>query len=345
VRSAWFRNSVRGAAALAIAVLVIEIASVQHAFWVVLATLSVLRSNALGTGATIFSALAGTIAGILVGGLLVYAIGNDQGVLWALLPPAVLLAAYAPRAISFAAGQAGFTMVVLIIFNIIVPTGWTLGLVRVEDVAIGCAISLVVGALFWPRGAESLVRETLASAYGSAANYVQAASQRLAGAPAATDDDLRDRRATARAAATRLDDAFRQFLSEPQGRRANLDSLGTLVTGAVRLRLAAYSMSMLRPVTTDQPLERCDEALISDAGALHSWYREFADGLAGGTALSSPPLRDGPRSSPVVRCVSESIAARPGSGAESALTLLWASQHLDYLWRLGSELLPPATEL
>jgi uncharacterized membrane protein YccC len=149
-----FRDSVRGAAGLAAAVLVIQLASVQHAFWVALATLSVLRSTALGTGARVLSALAGTTVGIVVGGILVYAIGTDDVVLWAVLPPSILVAAYAPRAISFAAGQAGFTVLVLVIFNIIEPTGWTLGLVRVEDVAIGFAISLAVGFLVWPRGGD-----------------------------------------------------------------------------------------------------------------------------------------------------------------------------------------------
>ena len=53
-RSVWFRNAVRGGAGLALAVAVIEITDVEHGFWVVLGTLSVLRSNALGTGATAF---------------------------------------------------------------------------------------------------------------------------------------------------------------------------------------------------------------------------------------------------------------------------------------------------
>ena len=163
-RSIWLRNSVRGAVGLAIAVFIAQRAGLQHAFWVVLGTLSVLRSNALATGSSIVSALAGTAVGLLVGAALVIAIGTHEAVLWAALPPAVLLAAYAPRAISFAAGQAGFTVVLFILFNLIQPTGWHVGLVRIEDVAIGFAISLGVGLLFWPRGAASLLRENLATA-------------------------------------------------------------------------------------------------------------------------------------------------------------------------------------
>ncbi|MGB2952991.1 MAG: FUSC family protein, partial [Gaiellaceae bacterium] len=157
-RSVWFRNSIRGAVGLALAVFIAQRTGLQHAFWVVLGTLSVLRSNALATGSSIVSALVGTAVGILVGAALVIAIGTHETVLWAVLPVAVLLAAYAPRAISFAAGQAGFTVVLFVLFNLIQPTGWKVGVVRIEDVAIGFAISLGVGLLFWPRGAESLLR-------------------------------------------------------------------------------------------------------------------------------------------------------------------------------------------
>ena len=126
-RSVWFRNSVRGAAGLAVAVYIAQRTGLQHAFWVVLGTLSVLRSNALGTGWSIVSALAGTAVGIVVGAALVIAIGTHEVVLWAVLPLAVLLAAYAPRAISFAAGQAGFTVVLFVLFNLIQPVGWRSG--------------------------------------------------------------------------------------------------------------------------------------------------------------------------------------------------------------------------
>jgi uncharacterized membrane protein YccC len=68
---------------------------------------------------------------------------------------AILLASYAPRAISFAAGQAGFTVFLLVVFNLIQPAGWEVGLVRIEDVAVGFGVSLGVGLLFWPRGAQA----------------------------------------------------------------------------------------------------------------------------------------------------------------------------------------------
>jgi uncharacterized membrane protein YccC len=170
-RSVWFQNSVRGAAALALAVFLAQRLSLQHAFWVGLGTYSVLRSSALHTGSTVVSALAGTAVGILLGVAAILLVGTDESALWAVLPFAVLFAAYAPRAISFAAGQAGFTVVVLVVFDLIQPSGWTVGLVRVEDVALGFAISLAVGLLFWPREERR-----------PAANGRQPASARPAGA-------------------------------------------------------------------------------------------------------------------------------------------------------------------
>ena len=138
-----------------LAVLVADLTSVQHGFWVVFGTLAVLRSNALGTGENALRALLGTTAGFIIGGALVALIGTNTTLLWILLPFVVLFAGLAPATISFAAGQAAFTVTLLVLFNLLVPVGWKLGLVRIEDVAIGGAVSLAVGAVFWPRGAPT----------------------------------------------------------------------------------------------------------------------------------------------------------------------------------------------
>ena len=84
--SLWLHNSLRGAVALGLAVLVADLSSVQHGFWVAFGTLSVLRSNALSTGQSVLRALAGTAVGFVVGGALVYLIGTNTAVLWVLLP-------------------------------------------------------------------------------------------------------------------------------------------------------------------------------------------------------------------------------------------------------------------
>ena len=103
--SVWLHNSLRGAAGLGLAVLAARLTGVQHSFWVVLGALSVLRSNALNTGQDAVRAMAGTVAGFIVGAALLAGIGTNTTLLWFLLPLAVFLAGVAPAVISFAGGR------------------------------------------------------------------------------------------------------------------------------------------------------------------------------------------------------------------------------------------------
>jgi uncharacterized membrane protein YccC len=333
IRSVWFQNSVRGAAGLAIAVYIAQRSGLQHSFWVVLGTLSVLRSNALGTGSTIISALGGTAVGLLAGALLVIGIGTHQGVLWGVLPLAILLAAYAPRAISFAAGQAGFTVVLFVLFNIIQPIGWRVGLIRIEDIAIGFAVSLGVGLLFWPRGAGALVREDLAAAYARGIEYVVATAQQ---AIEGGDSGAAERAAQAADAAVhRLDDAFRQYLAERSATEVNVESVAALVGGAARVRRAAQSLASLgRMGDGEARLERCGENLTLELHALQSWYVAFGYAIVNERPVAPPHIRDAEGRSRLLMCVRDAARDRDKASIHAALVLLWASQHLDVLWRL-----------
>jgi uncharacterized membrane protein YccC len=342
-RSVWFRNSVRGAAGLAVAVYIAQRSGLQHSFWVVLGTLSVLRSNALSTGWSVLSALFGTAVGILVGAALVIAIGTHENVLWAVLPVAILLAAYAPRAISFAAGQAGFTVVLFVLFNIIQPVGWTVGLVRIEDVAIGFAISLGVGLLFWPRGAATVLRGSLAAAYGRSADYVvETAGRIIAGGGQSGSSGTAE---AAAAAVHQLDDVFRQTLAERSAGRGDLESVGALVAGAARVRRAAQSLSALGRMTDgDASLTECGQNLDGEIHSLRSWYITLGDSLIHSTAIPPPHIRDSRGRRRLLDCVRAAVAGGDRTKVRSALVLLWANQHLDNLWRLESHLGRSAAE-
>jgi uncharacterized membrane protein YccC len=327
-------------------VFVAQQASVQRAFWVVLGTLSVLRSNALGTASTILSAIAGTAAGIVIGVGLVLAIGTHEAALWAALPFAVLLAAYAPRAISFAAGQAGFTVVLVILFNIIQPTGWKVGLVRVEDVAIGFAISLVVGLLFWPRGAGSLVRAGLADTFTRAADYVAAAARALAEGRGSPGGAVAPARRAARGAAARLDDAFRQVLAERRVESLDIRSVGALVAGATRLRLTAYSLLTIGgDGNGPAPSERHAGALDREADAVRSWYAALGDAVARSAAPPPPHRTDADAGTSALRCLRDAIADGDEPRIQAALALVLASQHLANLERLEPDLAHHAADL
>jgi uncharacterized membrane protein YccC len=241
IRSVWFRSSARGAVALATAVAVADLSGVQHGFWVVLGTLSVLRTNAASTGSTAARALAGTVVGFAVGAALLLAIGTSPTALWIILPLAVLVATYAPGTAPFAVGQAAFTVAVVVIFNLLVPAGWRVGLLRIEDVAIGCGVSVVVGLLFWPRGASAVVGDDLADAFRRGASYLRQAVDWSLGVRTVAPDAAE---ATV-TASLRLDEALRGYLGEQGAKRISKDDLWGLVMATTRLRLTAYSLASL----------------------------------------------------------------------------------------------------
>jgi uncharacterized membrane protein YccC len=336
-RDVWFRNSLRSAIGLAAAVYVAQRSGVQHGFWVVLGTLSVLRSNALGTGWSIISALAGTVVGIVIGSLLVIAIGSHEGVLWAVLPFAVLLGSYAPRAISFAAGQAGFTVVLFVLFNILQPVGWRVGLVRLEDIAIGCAISLGVGLLFWPRGAGALLRDNIAASYSRNADYVVAAERELV--DRGDVDTTAGASAAAATAAHRLDDAYRQSLTERAARPSSASDVVPLLAGAARVRRAAGSLSTLAQMSDRHGrLGECGANLDGEANAVRAWYVTLGDALIHDTSVPPPHAPDNDGRRRLVECVREALATGDKAKIRPALDLIWAGEHLDALRRLEDHL-------
>src|SRR5260370_189418 len=165
--------------------------------------------------------------------------GSGRGAVGAGLPIAVAVAAYAPGTLPFAVGQAAFTVVVLVLFNLLAPAGWKVGLLRIEDVAIGCLVSLVVGVLFWPRGAASVVGDDLADAFRRGAAYLTQALDWALG----TRHDPPDAGAAAVTAGIRLDWALRAFLAEQGAKRVSKEELWMLVMASMRLRLTAYSLA------------------------------------------------------------------------------------------------------
>lgn len=349
--SSWLQNSVRGAAGLALAVLIAEVTSVQHGFWVVFGTLAVLRSNALSTGQNVVRAMLGTTAGFIVGGALVALIGTNSVLLWVLLPFVVLFAGLAPAAISFAAGQAAFTITLLVLFNLLVPVGWTIGLLRIEDVAIGSAVSLVVGLLFWPHGARAEFRRALGRAYVDSSSYLSGAvgyavaccdGGGLPGAMAPRSLALQ-----AAASARRLDDTFRGYLVERGAKAIPLAEMTTLVTGVAGVRLAADAVLDLwdsdgEVTAYDGNRDVARRELLQSADRLSGWYTRFAASLNGAADVPEPLAPESAADQRLVAAVASDLEDGDGHATATGVRVIWTGDHLDAIRRLQATLVPPA---
>jgi len=328
VRSVWMVNSMRVALALGAAVAVADLSNVQHGFWVVLGALSVLRTNASSTRSTAFQALRGTTVGVVIGALLLELIGTGSAALWTALPISVFVAASVPGTAPFAVGQAAFTVTVALIFNLIVPVGWTVGLVRVEDVAIGCAVSVLVGAMFWPHGLAAVVGDDLADAFRAGSSFLAEAVEWTAGLRGVEPGAEQ----AAVSAGARLDDALRGFLTERGSKRIEKEQLWRLVGGSLRLRLTAHAVAALPrdPIA----LAAARQALERRTKILTDWYGRLAT------------LVDRPSGQPVT------VLQPPRFGADTVVTAtsgshygVWLCEHLDHLAEHLGEMIEPASRL
>ncbi len=267
-RAVVLRNSLRTGLGLALAVAVTHVFPLQNGFWVVLGALSVLRNSALSTGTRVVRAVAGTALGFVLGVVVIELVGVDPIVMWAMLPLVAFGSAFVPEVASFIAGQAAFTMMVLIIFNLIAPTGWSVGLIRIQDVIIGAMVGIVVSVLLWPRGVRTRVSKVIDESFAVGAKFLTAAVLRVTrGASEEATDKVIALSHDALGASRTVDDGVRQYLSEssaaadvraPVVRRANR---------AVRLRAAAELIADIVPpphgvyTHTRAVLERHTEAV------------------------------------------------------------------------------------
>ena len=279
--SSILHNSLRAAVGLTLSVLLARTLRLDHAFWVVLGTVQVLRSNALGTGQTTVQALAGSVIGFMVGGLFALVAGTNQLLMWAVLPLTVFLAAYAASAVGFLVSQSAFTLNLIIIFNLISPIGWRVGLMRIEDVAVGTAISVVVGILLWPRGARQQFARAASSFYRAAVAYVEQAFERVLGSPQTTDvDPLRRLAVRAR---DRASEAFDELLNERGAKPVEPQTAAFILSAGKQAMLAGDALTVIA-VELGYQAGSCPEGARTtrtQARAVLVGLRRLADQLAG----------------------------------------------------------------
>lgn len=318
LRSARFADAARAGLGLGLAVLIAGLTGVDHGFWVVLGTISVLRSNALATGRTAFEAIGGTLVGFVVVTPLVIEFGHDTTVLWILLPITVFLAAFAPTAISFLVGQAAFTAFVVVLFNILEPEGISTGIARVQDIAMGAAVSVVVGVMLWPRGARGMMRRALADQCKTDADFLETAMSNIVGEPADTDAP----RTRAVEAGLRSVEAFDQLRTEPGARPVDEETIASVTVSTRRVRGVAELMVAQSELGFGVEDTDARDALRAECHDLGELLRADAEAIAG---RGPTPAVD---EEPPDRCRKAAVRAVVAWGGDgpgrAALGALWA---------------------
>ena len=284
---------------------------------------------------------------MVIGSAIMVGIADHSVLLWVLLPLAVFIAGMAPSMISFAAGQAAFTLTVIILFNIIQPVGWKVGLTRIEDVAIGCGVSVVVGLLFWPRGATAALGRALAASFVASSAYLADAVGRLTTTTRAIDTQRGA--VAAHRAYLLLDDAFRQFVAERGAKVVPVETIARLFWGSNRLRLAGYTLASLpvQPPDPGQPEVESvavAEAVLRDSyESSHRWYQQFAELLTDQRQTIDPLPSHGDLLDRTMRTAFDDIRSQQrGDRLQTTLQMLWADELLENQSQVQADLLASA---
>ena len=209
--------------------------------------------------------------------------------------------------------------------------------------AIGCAVSVVVGLLFWPRGATGALGRALSEAFVTNSGFLADAVDRLTVMTRHVDTGPGER--SAHSAYLRLDDAFRQFLAERGAKVVPIKTVADLFTGANRIRLAAFTLATLPVHPVEAGQHELESVAIAGAvlrdsyAASHRWYQEFGEILDNRRqSLDPPPVNDGTMHNVLRGAVDDASARRRGDQLRATLQMLWADQILETQRQVQTEL-------
>ena len=262
-RSVAFQNSLRLAIGLALARLLGGVLEVENGFWVLFATLSVVRTSAPLTGASALQAVLGTVIGFAVALPLLLAIGTSED-LYLYVLPIVAVGGLLAGSINLVWGQAGFTVLVLVLFNLVDPIGWEIGIIRVEDVALGAAVGVLIGLAAWPRGATGQLAQSLADAVEACGNLVAATVERRL--RPVSPEQLSRLRSRARAKTLRADGVLAVFLTE---RPKNAEEVAVWEQVSVFAHTRWYGAEMLARQSVAPPPREAANLVAALAKRVH----------------------------------------------------------------------------
>lgn len=297
-RSAHLHSSLRLAVALAVARVAAGVLQLTHGFWVLLATLTVLRTSAADTRTALRPALLGTIAGAAVSGLVMLLV-EEPAVYAVVLPVTLILAFGVGRLLGPVWQQALFTVLLTVVFAQLGPEGWRLAEVRLVDVLLGAVVGVLAGVAMWPRGAGHDLRRNAARLLASSGDAVERTVQAVLGGadhPDRAIDQVRRRMVL-------VDSSYCQFHSERHDPRRQQVSWDVVLGAGHRVVPGVESLLRRNPPGCLAGWSAAAALLRDTAGDLHSAYDDLADEVAHGRTAAPLPVPND--------CVDELDRVRP----------------------------------
>ena len=281
-RSVFFQNAIRLALGLAAARLIAGLLDLSHGFWVLLATLTLMRTSLAATRAAVVPAFIGTVVGGLAMAVVLGLAGGNSHFYEIAFPFFLIFGLAAGPVAGPLVGQAAFTLMVATLFAQMAPVTWRLAEVRITDVVLGGLLGAVIGLLVWPRGATGEMRRTAKASLDSAANDLESTVRWLTHRekPSANGQDS----ATVAMHSLMLaDSTFAQYRSEFRSTPDNVDWSGVL---ALASEVVRGGQALRRAHGTAGPLPW--PAVADDLKGLGAGTAEQLREIAGLVSVKAP---------------------------------------------------------
>lgn len=272
-RSVYLQNAVRLALGLAVARAAVDVFDLSHGLWVLLATLTLMRTSLIASGAALLPAFAGTLVGAGLGAALLTVIGGHSTVYAVLLPVVMVLAFASGPVLGPPYGQAGFTVVVALLFAQLSPATWELAGTRLLDVMAGGLIGAAIGAAVWPRGGAGEIRRIAEEALRAGADELVSTVDAVGGVCRLPPSPPRLNHL-----ALLFENTFSQYRSEP-ARPHDVDWLAVLSVVS-RLANDAQVLTSRHPELDPLPWPGVADRIDGAARDVAAGYREVADAVA-----------------------------------------------------------------
>jgi hypothetical protein len=259
-------------------ILGVQISSYRFYWAVIAAFVTFMGANSSGEQVRKgFLRVAGTVAGILIGSLLVNVVGHNPYGSIAVILAALFFGIYLLR-VNYAFMVVGITIMVSQLYQQLGEFSNSLLLLRLEETAVGAAFAMTVALTVLPLRTRRVLRVGMRNLVQSVAQLVEHASGHLLG----HDHDLER---TVRADARAVDAAYQAVISTAQPlRRSLVGKLDDDIASALVLAAAArnYSRNLVTDAEATTPLDVDERRTFQRASAtLLTSIEVVATGMTG----------------------------------------------------------------
>nr|WP_202436479.1 YccS family putative transporter [Vibrio eleionomae] len=167
--SLLFRHALRMSIALTLGYIILQILGLERGYWILLTTLFVCQPNYAATRQKITSRIIGTLAGLLIGVMLLTLFPSQESQLAFIVISGVMFFAFRLNNYGFATGF--ITVLVLFCFNQL-GQGFAVVLPRLADTLIGCALAVGAVAYILPDWHAKRLHKVMADAIVANKEYL-----------------------------------------------------------------------------------------------------------------------------------------------------------------------------